>query len=235
MGLFWMFRDSKSNLERTLAAIYEAIAQASDRSCETLLKEIRSLTGDAFEWDARWRIRCEWWFFYVCLMDWFAFRTLGERRRDIIIHRGVGVALTQLVQHHLPMLDEEERGRTVAQLIETGKERGSYYEGATEIFAGPVPGEGTDLLGINGLSDAVPNEPKAMTFRLARLLQEGLCAANPEFGRNSDFARAGGGKGMTPQEAIFPALFMAVQISAMENVPMDRIFQKVREVDRYLR
>ena len=235
MGFFGLFRSKEEKLAEAIADLYDYVVLATFRSTIAVEKALEEKMETTLEPSASYDLRREFFCFYSHLMDYFSFRALGERRRDIVMDRHFEDGIIPLVYSSMSRASDEVQVAHARDLLERYNVMTFEYAKSPAVFVSNFD-EVLNRRGTPGVNDALSDKPEAKVSRLAQYVNETLEEHVPGFGIESEYIRQrnkvwGGGH---PEGQRFIELFIIIQVSVYAELAKANLPEKLQKIGRLI-
>ena len=229
MPFFGFFRSKEEKLVEAIMELHARMIAATLNSAEgteTVLKEQMDLTLDS---QARYDLLCEFYCFYIHILDRFALR--AGCRTAIETTLWVGLGIFQLVEASGQSVGRKIGESRMNDLLEQYKVREFEYRKLGPLFVADMSG----VLHI-GVTDVFFNEHEAKASRLMENIVETLQEHLPELAQKPEFVQQGAdpfGTDLKATSLLF--LCTAIQNSVykeLEEADLTEFLSKIRPLIR---
>lgn len=231
MGFLDRFRRKGLGIEEAIGAVGCRALLSAKHSWEAFDQAYSELRLGGVDSTTRFGVRCEWHWFFIHLMDMYAFAELGPEGRDLLVDCAVNASLDWMTQGMFP----ENWQSVKTDLLEVFNQRQSEYGARANIFASDwdaVVARG----GVPGVSDALSDNPVNKVSWLCRVLKDdvldgyapGSVDATPKVRSTADTW------GIGLEGAYSLECFLAVQTAAIRGLAEGKMARAIRENRRAL-
>ncbi len=213
------------------------VANATRTSSDSLVESLGAHWNLQLDPECVFLLRCEFYCFYLHLLDYYSFALLGSESRDLVVDSSVGAGFRKLVRASFHWNDDEEVKSAVEDVLGLYDRRTSEYGDSREIGLENIE----NLLETNsylstGTKDASSREPRAKVSRLFRNIYGFLQEAVPGWTHKSEMAAEGANAlGSSVDEMSYTLLyppFMVAVLHGFKTINYSAELEKLRPLIR---
>ncbi len=235
MPFLGLFRSNEEKLADALLDSYNRIFWATFKSNQSLLDALKEQWNTQAEPLVDYALRREFYCFYLHILGYYSFGTLGEGGRDFVMDRAVPMGIAPFVWASHPGAGDKIWEPEIANLLELFNAREFEYAESASVFVENMMAV-LQNGGVPGVNDALSDYPGAKVSRLIQNLNGILKYDVPGLETKSELALGlAEGLGADQRAMSLVVLCAVIQNSVFVELANSKLIDSIRKMRSLIR